>query len=135
MALTLPGDRRDEDIIETTKATIPFADAYVLYDSEDRRGRADNEIPTLMRQHLPENVPCEFAQGQLAGILQAWQQVQPGDRLIVICDEVTEALEILHTLAESVSQDTICTDPLTPEEISLPYRETNGVPVLANMPR
>lgn len=134
LAFTLPGDRRDEDIIETTKATIPFTHAYVLYDSEDRRGRAENEIPDLMRRQLPENVPYEFAVGQPEGILKAWQQVQPGDRLIVIADEVNEALEVLHMLAESVSKDAACTNPLTPEETSLPYRETIAVPMLTNMP-
>ncbi|MCL4298905.1 MAG: cyanophycin synthetase [Anaerolineae bacterium] len=135
VAFTLPGDRRDEDIIATTKATIPFANAYVLYDSEDRRGRAGNEIPNLIRCHLPEDVPCEFAEGQPAGILQAWQQVRPGDRLIVICDEVNEALEVLHTLAEPVSKDASCINPLAAEESALAEREKNGVPVLASMPR
>lgn len=61
--------------------------------------------------------------------------VQPGDRLIVICDEVSEALDMLHTVAESISEDAICINPLTLEKSLLPHREKNGVPVLTSMSR
>jgi cyanophycin synthetase len=114
MAFTLPGDRRDEDIIASTKATIPYVDYYVIYDSEDLRGRAVNEVPLLIRKHLPEDTAFEFAYGQPHGMRRAWQRVRPGDRLIVIADEVGEALEVLHSLAESVSaEEAACSGPFT----------------------
>jgi cyanophycin synthetase len=135
MVLTLPGDRRDEDVIETSKATIPFVDAYVLYDSEDRRGRADQEIPDLMYRQLPSDIPYDFADGQREGILKGWRCAQPGDRLIIICDEVEEALEILHDLAESVTADATCHSPLVLEPAGRPYREASPIPALTHTTR
>jgi cyanophycin synthetase len=115
MAFTLPGDRRDEDLIAATEATIPYVDHYVIYDSEDLRGRAVNEAPLLIRNCLPAETPCEFASGQREGMVKAWQQVRPGDRLIVICDEVTEALEVLRTFAEMNSEEAACAGPFALE--------------------
>jgi cyanophycin synthetase len=130
MSITLPGDRRDEDIIESTKATLPFVDAYVIYDSEDLRGRAVDEVPLLMRNQLPPDVPYELAIGQPEGIRRAWQQVRPGDRLIIIADEVTEALEVLHSLSDAIREDAACVAALTPEPIGAEMRETPGFPAL-----
>src|SRR6185369_9540003 len=48
MALTLPGDRRDEDLIATLNATFPFANEYVLQDQEDLRGRPPMAVPNLL---------------------------------------------------------------------------------------
>jgi cyanophycin synthetase len=113
MVLTLPGNRRDEDLIATTEATIPFVDTYVLYDDADPRGRDQNEIPKLIRSHLPAKSPCKFAADKRQAILKAWRKVQPGDRLVVIYDEnVDEVVEILHALAESVTEDAACDSPI-----------------------
>jgi cyanophycin synthetase len=117
MALTLPGDRRDEDLIESCVATVPFVDAYVLYDSLNRRGRGVNEVPELLRSHLPPDVPDLLAVGQPDGILAAWRQARPGDRLIVIADEVDEALEILHSLGSSNHAEPDCVAPLARDQV------------------
>jgi cyanophycin synthetase len=134
MAFTLPGDRRDEDLIESTTATIAYVDEYVIYDSEDLRGRAPDEVARLIACHLPPDVPRELSTGQRNGIWQAWQRVQPGDRLIIICDEVGEAVEVLHTLAESISEDAACLNPLMPDAEDLPHREPVGFPALTGLP-
>jgi cyanophycin synthetase len=119
MAFTLPGDRRDEDIIESTVLTTGYVDAYVVYDSLDRRGRAPNEVANLIRSHLPPELPCTIATSQREGILRAWQQVRPGNRLIIIADEVAEALETLHALPDGADGDAVCTTPLTHESLDL----------------
>jgi cyanophycin synthetase len=130
MVLTLPGDRRDEDLIATTEATIPFVDSYVLYQDADPRGRDQDEIPKLIRSHLPAKVPCKFAADRRQAILKAWRKVQPGDRLIVIYDEnVDEVVEILHTLAKSVTEDAACDSPLI-LELAEPRAERIEFPAL-----
>jgi cyanophycin synthetase len=118
MSFTLPGDRRDEDLIESTRVTLSYVDAYVIYDSEDRRGRKVNEVAELMCQQLPPDVACSTAVGQHEGIHMAWGQVKPGDRLIIICDEVDESLEILHSLAKSIDEDRACVNPLIAEPVN-----------------
>jgi cyanophycin synthetase len=118
MSFTLPGDRRDEDLIESTRATLTYVDAYVIYDSEDRRGRNVNEVAELMCQQLPPDVSCSTARGQHEGIHLAWSQVKPGERLIVICDEIDESLAILHSLAKSIDDDWACVNPLIAEPVN-----------------
>jgi len=111
----LPGDRRDEDLVATINATLPFADAYVLYDLADLRGRAPRELPTMLAAHLPEDRPCAFASNQADGIVGGWQRVVPGDCMVVIVDEVEAAIAQIHRLREAMTQDTACLTPIARE--------------------
>jgi cyanophycin synthetase len=106
LVLGLPGDRRDMDLQAAIEATQTFADAYILHDLHDRRGRTPNEVPRLLRRHLPAHVPCTYAPDQQTAMRQAWHNLQPGERLIVIADIAEEALQTLHTLAEGTSTAT-----------------------------
>jgi cyanophycin synthetase len=99
MTLGLPGDRRDEDLIATVRTIAPVADALVLYDLRHRRGRAPGEVPALLARHVPETESVTTAADQASGITAAWRQARPGDRLVVIADEVDEGIELVHALA------------------------------------
>ncbi|MFL5350400.1 MAG: cyanophycin synthetase [Hyalangium sp.] len=100
MAIGLPGDRRDEDLLATFQATLPFVDEYVLYDLKDRRGRAELELPRLMKSCLKPGMPFHFAADQREAILRAFERTRSADRMVVIADLVEEALEVLQALAE-----------------------------------
>ncbi|HEX6289627.1 MAG TPA: cyanophycin synthetase [Herpetosiphonaceae bacterium] len=115
LALALPGDRRDEDILASVEATLPFTDHYVLYELRDRRGRAEREVLELMHSHLPADAVCTIAADQQEALLVAWQQLQPGDRLVFIIDEVETALPLIQSLAESVAADAACSAPISAE--------------------
>jgi cyanophycin synthetase len=128
MALTLPGDRRDEDLIKSGEVTLPYVNAYILFDAADRRGRAVNEVPKLLRNHMPTGTPCEFAPGENEAIIQAWRRVRTGDRLILICDEPEKALATLQSLAESANEDLACINPLAPEPAVAPQRGQQSFP-------
>jgi cyanophycin synthetase len=122
MALTLPGDRRDQDLIESVLATSVFADDYVLFDAADRRGRGVNEVPQLLSNNLPPVKTFEFAPGEHDAVVQAWRRVRPGDRLVMICDEPEKSLATLQLLATSKDDDQSCTNPLMPEPEPMPQR-------------
>jgi cyanophycin synthetase len=111
----LPGDRRDEDLVATIDASLLFADAYVLYDLADLRGRAPRELPTMLSAYLPADRPCAFASNQVEGIVRGWQRVAPGDRLVVIVDEVESAIEQIYSLREAMSRDAACLTPIARE--------------------
>ncbi|KFE60787.1 cyanophycin synthetase [Hyalangium minutum] len=111
MAIGLPGDRRDEDILATFQETLSFVDEYVLYDLKDRRDRAALEIPQMMKSCLPPGTPFHFAKDQREAILRAFQQTRTGDRMVIIADIVHEALEVLEALAE-VDEDAACENPV-----------------------
>ena len=99
LVMGLPGDRRDEDLCATLDATLSFAAEYVLYDLDDRRGRAPTEAPRLLQSRLPAYVPSTIEPRQDTAIMQGWQRVQPGDRLVVIVDKVEEAIAAVQVLS------------------------------------
>jgi cyanophycin synthetase len=113
LVMTLPGDRRDEDIITTVQATHGFVQTYLLHDSHDRRGRQPNAVPELMRSQLPSDAKCEILPNQDEAIQRAWQYAQPGDRVVVIADLVDNTIEKLMSLAKSGEEDAACDAPMT----------------------
>ncbi len=111
MAIGLPGDRRDEDLLATFQATLPAVDEYVLYDLKDRRGRAELEVPRMMKSCLAPGTPYHFAADQREAILRAFQRTRACDRLVIISDIVDEALEVLQALSE-LDEDSACESPV-----------------------
>jgi len=122
MALTLPGDRRNEDLLASVMETTAYADDYVLFDAEDRRGREVNEVPQYLCDNLPAGKSSEFAHGEHEAVIQAWRRVRRGERLIMICDEPEKSLATLQSLAESKDDDHGCINPLMPEQPLTPPR-------------
>jgi cyanophycin synthetase len=104
----LPGDRRDADLRATVQAFLPQAHEFVFYDQTDRRGRAPMEVPTLLTNAVPDGIPSQCVPSQAAGVEQAWQRVRPGERLVLIADEVDEALDLLYELVEADAQQAEC---------------------------
>jgi len=120
LAFTLPGDRRDDDLRATAEATLGFADAVVVYDTQERRGRAAGEVPEILRGCLPDSVLAGQAPDQSAAITAAWQLVRPGDRLVLIADIVEDGLDQLQLLEASLGNDAACgTSKLAEREVSM----------------
>ncbi|HEX8523163.1 MAG TPA: cyanophycin synthetase [Tepidisphaeraceae bacterium] len=117
VVLGLPGDRRDQDLIATASATVSFSDEYVLHDLLDLRGRKPNEVPMLIKNRLPSNIPCEIAPTEEEAIAKAWRKCKPGERILIIADEVDLTLKTIRNLSRSAEEDASCTSPLSPAEI------------------
>ncbi|HSH83326.1 MAG TPA: cyanophycin synthetase [Herpetosiphonaceae bacterium] len=118
LMITLPGDRRDEDFKATMDATRAFADEYVIYDSQNRRGRAEGEIPRVLAGFLPPEVPRSFATDQAEAFTVAWERLQAGDRLVAIADEVEHSLEHLYALGAAHDEDGACATPFALEVVA-----------------
>jgi len=116
LIMTLPGDRKNEDLITTLQASLPIADVYYLHDSQDPRGRAKNELPLLLQAHIPANIPSTIVNDQKEAIREVWQQARPGDRIVIIADKVDETIDLLRALARSMSEDSGCRFPVMEEE-------------------
>jgi cyanophycin synthetase len=112
LALGLPGDRRDDDLRATAHCLTPVVDEYVLYELRDRRGRAVGEVQGIMREALPVAAPCALVPDQRAALAHAWTRVRPGDRLILIIDEVEEALEAMEVITEGGAANSGCDTPI-----------------------
>jgi cyanophycin synthetase len=113
MALTLPGDRRDSDLVASLEATLPHVDEYVLYDSRGRRGRQPLEVPRLLQARVPATTPTTLAPSIDDAIHAAWQRVRPGDRLVLIADEVGGVTELLDRVVGAGRQDASCLSPIS----------------------
>jgi cyanophycin synthetase len=118
MVMGLPGDRRDEDLIATALATLPIGDHYVLHDIEDLRGRPALEVPQLLQSALSLDGRCEVVADSNEAIRRGWQHVKPGERLLIIADEVDSALQTLQSLARAVDNDASCISRIGPAAIA-----------------
>jgi cyanophycin synthetase len=126
MAITLPGDRRNEDLEDSITATLSYVDEYILYEAIDRRGRAEGEISERMRQYLPQNKPSIMAIDQFDAVRKGLQQLRPGDRLIVIVEEVDALLDYLNSRASTTEDDTQCLGPIAFDTLTDAPREVEG---------
>jgi cyanophycin synthetase len=112
MLLSLPGDRRDEDLCATMDASIPFVDEYVFYDSEDLRGREAGALPRLLQSRLPAGSASEIATDRRDALLRAWRRTRPGDRIVFIADEVYDVPKLLRCVAKPITEDATCVVPI-----------------------
>jgi cyanophycin synthetase len=94
VALTMPGDRRDEDIAEVARiaATTGF-DRYVVKRDDNQRGRKPDEVPRMIEAGLLAHgvaadritlIPDE--QEAVQAILE---MAEPNDLVLVFADNVT----------------------------------------------
>lgn len=101
IAVSCPGDRRDEDVRESTRILAGHYDHYVLKADDNRRGRGDDEIPQLMKKCLIEHGVSEDAITVIPDEQEAIKHVlkigQEKDLLIIIGDNVTRSWkQIVH---------------------------------------
>jgi len=101
IVIAMPGDRRNEDIIEAANIVAGAFDSYVCKADDDRRGRGDDEVPMLLKNTLItagvdedkiELIPNEeeAVEGALKGCAQ-------GDLLIILGDNITRCWkQIVH---------------------------------------
>jgi cyanophycin synthetase len=99
-AITLPGDRRDDLIIESAEAVASWFGTVVIYEDRDMRGRAPGEmrglIATAMRKIRPE-VHVTFADGP-ADALRSAVQLAAGAPVLFLHEKLDHALEALESL-------------------------------------
>ncbi len=90
--ISVPGDRRDEDIRESVRACLPHFTHFICNADINRRGRGHDEIPQLLRSYLLEE-----------GV--------PEDNIWVIVDEVP-AVDFTLNMAEAGDLVVITADDL-----------------------
>ncbi|MGL4489876.1 MAG: glutamate ligase domain-containing protein, partial [Rhizobiaceae bacterium] len=52
MVVSVPGDRRDQDVMEATRILAPHFDHFICKADDGRRGRGHDEIPNMLRDGL-----------------------------------------------------------------------------------
>jgi cyanophycin synthetase len=96
-AVTLPGDRRDDLVIETASAIAAWFGRVVIYEDEDKRGRRPGEMTALISSALRRARPG-IAWTAADGPAQALDRaiaMSGGDAVLFLYEKLTAAKDAL----------------------------------------
>jgi cyanophycin synthetase len=90
--VTLPGDRRDEDIAEAARIIAGGFDHYICRRDDNARGRGDDEVPQLLRTALIANGVAEAAieviPSEQEAVDAALNMAEHGDLVLIFGDQI-----------------------------------------------
>jgi cyanophycin synthetase len=93
--LAVPGDRRDEDILEIGRIAAGRFQRYICRRDDQLRGRRPDEIPNLLREALlASGVPADqilVIPEETAAVDAALREADPGDLLLIFADAITRS--------------------------------------------
>ena len=91
--ISMPGDRRDEDIRESARALAGHFDSYICKADDNRRGRGEDEVPQILRHELLAQGVSDDAIQVIASEEEAIESALAaggeGDLLVVFGDNIT----------------------------------------------
>lgn len=101
LVMAMPGDRRDEDIVEAATITAKSFDSYICKADDDRRNRSYDEVPLLLKNTLIDNGVSEddiqIIPSESDAVEKALQDCEKGDLLIILGDNITRCWkQIVH---------------------------------------
>jgi len=98
------GDRRDEDIKELGRISGRSFDEIIIRQDKHLRGRTAEEIVNLLIEGINEtktkDIPIEIIYNEKEAIMYAYTNAKPGSLITIMCDVVTEALDLIKGLKE-----------------------------------
>ncbi|MCP4878824.1 MAG: cyanophycin synthetase [Gammaproteobacteria bacterium] len=93
IVISVPGDRRDEDIRESCEACLPHFTHFVCKADLNRRGRGHDELPQLVRKYLLElgvdDANITVIAEEEAAVDHALNNAEEGDLLVITADDLT----------------------------------------------
>jgi cyanophycin synthetase len=101
LVLAMPGDRRDEDIIEAAHIVAKGFDRFICKADDARRGRGHDEVPMLLKNTLltagVDASAIQVIPAEAEAIEQALADCNKGDLLIILGDDITRCWkQIVH---------------------------------------
>jgi cyanophycin synthetase len=101
IVMAMPGDRRDEDVIEAARIAAPGFDSFICKADDDRRRRAHDEVPLLLKKSLMEagvqESVIQVIPSESDAVEKGLQDCQKGDLLIILGDDITRCWkQIVH---------------------------------------
>ena len=90
--LTLPGDRRDEDIAEAARIVAGHFDHYICRRDDALRGRGPDEVPRILEAALKDNGvdadAISVIPDEVTAVNAALEMGEPGDLLLIFGDNI-----------------------------------------------
>jgi cyanophycin synthetase len=92
VVLSVPGDRRDEDIAAVARRAAKSFDHFICRRDDARRGRGEDEVPALLRKFLLEegisNDAIDVVVQEPDAVNHALTSADPGDLVLIFCDGI-----------------------------------------------
>jgi cyanophycin synthetase len=106
--LAAPGDRRDEDIRAIADEASGHFDHYICRADDRRRGRGDDEVPTMLRDQLLANGidagAIDVIPDEVAAVARALNMAQEGDLVVLFADDVRRSWnQVIHFEVDSTA--------------------------------
>ncbi len=99
--VTLPGDRRDDVIIESAHVLADGYGRIVCYEDQDTRGRERGELRGLLVEAVTTHRPdsrCETATTLAEAVDKALAMARPGEVLLLLYEKLEPVLALLDSL-------------------------------------
>lgn len=101
LVIAMPGDRRDEDIIEAARIVASTFDTFVCKADDDRRGRGFDEVPQLMKTTLMEagvdEANIQVIPSESEAVEAGLSSCHGGDLVVILGDNITRCWkQIVH---------------------------------------
>lgn len=98
------GDRRDEDIRELGAISAKYFDEIIIRQDRHLRGRTAENIVELLQEGInsqkDKHIPVTVILNEKDAIMHAYNTAKPGSLITIMCDVVTEALDLIKGLKE-----------------------------------
>jgi cyanophycin synthetase len=101
LVIAMPGDRRDEDIIEAANAVAGTFDSFVCKADDDRRGRGFDEVPQLLKDTLMkagiDEANIQVIPSEADAVEAGLNSCNAGDLVVILGDNITRCWkQIVH---------------------------------------
>ena len=107
--VTVPGDRRDEDLRRAGELSAKF-DRVILKEDKDRRGRGEGEIAGLIKEGLlaggMSEANIEVILAEQEAVRRGLELVSGDDVLVILADEIQQTLAAVREQAAREQPDT-----------------------------
>ncbi len=99
------GDRRDDDIRELGRISGKYFDEIIIRQDKHLRGRTASSIVDLLVEGINEtktkDIPIEIIYNEKEAILYAYNTAKTGSLVTIMCDVVSEALDLIKHMKET----------------------------------
>ncbi len=120
--VSMPGDRRDEDVADAGAALAGHFDQFICKADDRRRGRGHDEIPQLLRRALIDAGTGEemisIIPDEVEAVNTALEMAVPGDLVVIFGDDTTRCWkQIIYFNSdgeETVAEATVAPDMSEP---------------------
>ncbi|MDA5093696.1 cyanophycin synthetase [Aliiroseovarius sp. KMU-50] len=121
--LSMPGDRRDEDIADAASVLANHYDHYICKADDRRRGRGHDEVPKMLQAGLIAHGVTEGSisviPDETEAVNAALAMAAPGDLLVIFGDNTTRCWkQIIHFNSGEETDEAAPVAAASPEEDS-----------------